>query len=359
VNSTYTDELRHAVQQSRWHRVLLAACTAVQGVAVYFGLSTLMVESGWGGVAIPIVTALAVAVVLYIFWDFACTTFPLLHSPARRAMACGFAVVMGLASVGISSWFIAAAIGGDQAIIRHQQDYTKEATKQFDIALAKREDALGSKASEIAAGWRALAQNEGKNGSETGKPGFGKHAQTLMDAAASFDSYAALVNSKRTEADGLHKQATALIAEMGKSIEQPKFIEMAAKLKQFLVKLDNTSATAQAGMVGLINARSTNEESVRITATEQTKELRKLASDVDAAREKVGLDAYVPLSPAIAVIRYASAAPGGWVVGVCLDLVPMILLLIMMLLHAEAREPYERREPFGRSAELRTIRPAE
>lgn len=361
LQDTYAAELRHSVQQkNRWHRIVLATCSVVQGTAVYFGLGGLMTDTGFAGTTIPIVVGLGTAIVLYMTWDIFFTNFPLLHSPVRQVMAAAFAIVMGLATVGMSSWFIAAAIGGDQAIVAHQQDYVKEATRQFETALhnSKHEDAVQTKALEISAYWRAKAEGEEKFGSSKTKPGAGPDALLLTKVAANAQAFAAHVQAKRDEADALYAQGSTLIADMGNITEPHKFIAEAAKLKALLVKLDATTAAPDAMNLGIVIPESRSDDHYSIE--KQTTDLRKVAKEVIGEHEKIVFDAFVPMSPAIAVIRHAGAAPGGWIVGVVLDLVPMILLLAMMMLHGEAREPFVRRTPFAPSADVVPMRrPAE
>ena len=49
---------------------------------------------------------------------------------------------------------------------------------------------------------------------------------------------------------------------------------------------------------------------------------------------------------AVATLDYASSVPGAWIVGVGFDLLPLVMLAILMLAFAEAREPYQPRKPF-------------
>jgi hypothetical protein len=110
--------------------------------------------------------------------------------------------------------------------------------------------------------------------------------------------------------------------------------------------MEATSALETPGKVGIINFPSQGDEKARIFADEATKSLRKLAEDIAANREKVVIDGYAPISAGSAVVKYASFVAASWVVGIAIDLVPFILLLALMLFHAEARQPYVKRQEF-------------
>ena len=67
---------------------------------------------------------------------------------------------------------------------------------------------------------------------------------------------------------------------------------------------------------------------------------------VPAAAQPVEVHTYMPTSKAVATLDYASSVPGAWIVGVGFDLLPLVMLALLMLAFAEAREPYQPRKPF-------------
>ena len=48
----------------------------------------------------------------------------------------------------------------------------------------------------------------------------------------------------------------------------------------------------------------------------------------------------------MATWTYARDVAAAWAVGVGIDLMPFILLMLMLLGHSDAREPYQPRRPF-------------
>lgn len=348
VNDVYTNELRHKVQRStKGYRILLIAASIAQAVAVYFGLRDLLPGDGWGAAIIPLVAAPVIGVILYLIWDLLIGTVPLLHNPVSRALGGALGLVMAALTVAASSWFIAAAIGGDGAIAKHQQGYVTIAQTKLSQALAnsKKEQSLATRAGDIATGWEGQADLEEKFGIK--QPGKGPRTLMLRNAAKGMKAVEQMVLDRRIEVDRYQAQGSALIARMGKATDQKKFADDATNLQQLVSKMEATSALETAGKVGIISFGAADDEKARIFANEATQSLRKLAEEIEANREKVVLDAYVPITSGNAVIKYAGDAASAWVVGVAIDLVPFILLLAMMLLHAEARDPYTKRREFG------------
>ena len=78
----------------------------------------------------------------------------------------------------------------------------------------------------------------------------------------------------------------------------------------------------------------------------QTKRLVDAARRIKADRKPVEVHTYMPTSKAVATLDYASSVPGAWIVGVGFDLLPLVMLALLMLAFAEAREPYQPRKPF-------------
>ena len=78
----------------------------------------------------------------------------------------------------------------------------------------------------------------------------------------------------------------------------------------------------------------------------QTKRLVDAARRIKADRKPVEVHTYMPTSKAVATLDYASSVPGAWIVGVGFDLLPLVMLALLMLAFAEAREPYQPRKPY-------------
>ena len=199
------------------------------------------------------------------------------------------------------------------------------------------------------------------------QPGKGPRHLMLRQASKGMKAVEAVVLERRAEVDRYHAQGTEALTRMGKSNDQKKFADDATKLQQLVAKMEATSGLAEASKAGIIFHGTADDEKARIYANEATQSLRKLAEEIEANREKVVLNAYVPITAGNAVIQYAADAASAWVVGIAIDLVPFILMLAMMLLHAEARDPYRNGRTFGENDDMphtgvspvRSIRAAE
>jgi hypothetical protein len=79
---------------------------------------------------------------------------------------------------------------------------------------------------------------------------------------------------------------------------------------------------------------------------------------IEASHQTVDAIPYVPTNQGMATWDFASAVPGAWLVGIAIDLLPFLVLLLLMLTHSEARQPYVERLPFTVVAGVRDLRAA-
>jgi hypothetical protein len=187
----YHDELVQRTHRTVTLSVALGIITALQGVAMFFGLRDLLPPKSAEGITIPVVVGAGMAVGFWFVWHWLLSVVPLTHAPARRFLGVLAGAVLTLISIGTSSWFIASAVGGSRAVQIHMNDYLSGASRQLGAlnANAAAEQSLTGLVSEISAGWRAVAEREAKYGMISGKVGDGPRTAVLRSAAASSISY--------------------------------------------------------------------------------------------------------------------------------------------------------------------------
>src|SRR5262249_8745601 len=231
-----------------------------------------------------------------------------------------------------SSWFIASAVGGSRAVQVHMNEYLSNAGRQLGIltANAAAEQSLTGLVSEIAAGWRAIAEREAKYGTVSGKTGEGPRTATLRSAAASFDQLQQEINQRFAEFERGHAQADATLADLTKLANSPagsttdsqtQFSSLAAGLYQQFAALERITSLPLVEQRGIVLANETNGAVVTHDES-QTKRLHGAVRKLQAERKPVANEPYRPISKAMATLDYADSVAGPWIVGVGLDVIP-------------------------------------
>jgi hypothetical protein len=265
-------------------------------------------------------------------------------------------VALTLISIGTSSWFIASAVGGSRAVQVHMNEYLSNAGRQLGTltANAASEQSLTGLVSEISAGWRGIADREAKYGSVSGKTGEGPRTAMLRSAAASFDQLQQEINERFAEFERARTQADATLADLTKLANSPagatidgqtRFSALAAGLYQQFAAMQRITALPLVEQRGIVLVNETNG-TVSTHDESQTKRLHGVVRKLKAERQPVSNEPYRPTSKAIATLDHADSVAGPWIVGVGLDVIPLVMLLIMLLAFTEAREPYQPRRQF-------------
>ena len=211
----YHDELVKRTQRPMTLAVALAIITAMQGVAMFFGLRDLLPARTAEGVVIPIVVGAGVAVGFWFVWHWLLSVVPLTHAPARRALGVLAGAALTLISIGTSSWFIASAVGKPRRADAHERvsvecrPRTRHPERQ-----CRAEQSLTGLVSEIAAGWRAIADREAKYGTVSGKTGEGPRTSVPRSAASSFEQLQQEINERFAEFGRARTQADETLADL-------------------------------------------------------------------------------------------------------------------------------------------------
>jgi hypothetical protein len=353
----YFEEFTRRVQCTGTLSVALGLVTALQGFSMFFGLRDLLPVGSIEALLVPPAGAVVVAIAFWFVWHWLLLVVPLAHDPAKRAMGLMVGAVLTAVSIGTTSWFIASSIGGSRAVQAHMNAYVSDASRQLGLltANAAAEQSLTGLISEIAAGWRGVAEAEARHGTVSGRAGAGPRADSLRRSAEAMDALQASVNGRFRAFEEERAKTETLIADMTRLANAPaasttdgqtRFADMAARLYQAFAGMERITALPLVEQTGRVQV----EEKAGIIATRdeaQTKRLADAARRIRADRRPVELQTYLPTTKAVATLDHAGSVPGAWIVGVGFDLLPLVMLALLMLAYAEAREPFQPRKPFA------------
>jgi hypothetical protein len=334
-----TEHLQHKNQPAGWFRIVLALVVVAEAVAVFFGLKDLMQPGTLAAGVIPIVTAIVVAGAFYVMWDHMCRSVPTFRSAGRRAAGIFLGAGLMLVTIAASSWFIAAAIGGNAAMRVHEDEYVAQLQTELDKAAtnAKIERAIYTKVLEVEAIMRGETKREKVFGTGSGKAGDGPVTMAYANAADSMQKLAKTLNDKNSESEMAQAKLLDLIKGMKQTNSQEVFTQKATDAASLLTKLNAITGVQEAQNFGVVIA-DPKAGDLKIQVEGLTADLRQTAKAVEDKRTKIDAPFYVPTTGAVAIIEYPSASPGAWIVGCAIDMVPFLVLLLLVLSHAEARE---------------------
>jgi hypothetical protein len=372
----YQAELRHRVISAGALTGVLAFAALGAAVSTYFGIKSLIPTSSVQGTVIPVVSAVVVGVGLFCVWHRIVTLVPMLQSPGRQALGIGLAAALSVVTILVSSWFIATSIGGIRAVQAYMNKYIATANVMLGHTVRNfsEEQSLISSIQYFAAGWRVQAKNEGSHGSISGRNGSGPVVATLDGTAAELEKLATNMGNTRADFLELREQAESLLADLSKIANSPeaatapsqaRFSAIASHYFQKLREMERLSLLPQiklGGIVVLIGSTGSpiadSVNNIQATLHEQTRELQAAARKIEASRQPVDPVAYIPTNQGMATWEFANVVPGAWLVGIGIDLLPLLVLLLLMLAHSEARHPYVERSPFSVVGGVRDLRSA-
>jgi hypothetical protein len=361
----YSEELRYRVTKSNYVTAVLAFAAFGAAVATYFGLSALMPGNDAEAIIVPLISALVIGAGLFGLWHKVVNIVPLLHDPAKRAAGLGVGLFLTLVTIAISSWFIATSIGGEQAVLEHMKKNVTAYESQLHRSNenAAQEVDLVPDVLRVSAELEALADVEAKVGALSGSKGEGQVVQMLRDSSFSYQRLANDMNKTDKKVQLLSQEAERLIGQLQAIINsedgsdpqgQRRFSDIVVSLQAVLTKMNRTTILPMIKRHGILSVEYSSVSRGQRRAIENatssmeqfTLRLSEEAQRVEKRRHKIEPLSYATINPGMATWKYADEVPAAWAVGLGVDMMPLIILLIMMIGHAEAREPYQAREPF-------------
>lgn len=342
----------------------LGVLAVASGVYTYIGVRGLLDGVGLLTFGAAVVYSGAVSVGIFIFWAYILKFLPQMRTGATR-LALSAAMLVGCgAIVAMSSWLNAAALAGAASVEQHMAvtvvDYQERLEQAHENALAAQ-----SLLPDIRIGQQRFAQlseREQSDGALTGSSGRGTVAQYLAQMAQQLTQLGDQIEATRGPVQNLFVEGSrhldAMRAVVGdiQNIEQRtvRFADQAVKLAGVIASLTQTSIApavrrqaedlsrsfimpAVTGLSADLRDRQSQVlDEVRSTVDETSAVLAAAADEI-LARPAVQPLRFTPLSPAEAVLLYAADFVPSWAGAIAIDLLPGVLVLILMVVHASIR----------------------
>jgi hypothetical protein len=349
--------------------VALAAAAVSAGVASYFGLRDAMGGAGAAeGVIVPLVMSVAVAVGAWTLWRqlllLACRSM-VAH---RRMLLLSLGLSLALVIAALSSWWIAAAIGGQDALRHHEHEHLQALRHALDDAHRQRlrEQELVPVLRRVAAALHMEAENERDGHGESGKPGHGPVARAARDAASDFGDLATRVEDAVDQANRLQRAAAEQmelvqhrIADLGPAAMQAEIVGVTGQVNRVVGELQTghvAPAVERFGVVigeggpGISSEQRDAFRGLNVRLEKHTATAHAAARQLGDAKRAVVVPPYQLTNTALAVWNRAHVVPGACIVGVAVDLLPFVLLLVLSLRVAAAEQPWDGRPAVRRGA---------
>ncbi|TCR01993.1 hypothetical protein [Neorhizobium sp. BT27B] len=349
-------------------RFALAVLALASGVYTYLGARTILDGSPTAVFFAAIIYSFSVSVGIYAFWSYMMRFYPHVTSRSGRTgllavMAAGCAMILAM-----SSWLNAAALAGSAAVEQHLaqsvEGYTADLDRTYQNALAAQ--SLLPDIQRASERFSQLAAVERQSGSLTGTTGSGSVVQLLTQMSSQMKSLEGNINASREQVTELVEQGQKRLETMRTLLSTPgpigpradQFSTEAVALTNVMAQLSQTSvapsirraaddlslgfiAPVPDGMApDLVNRQNQVMETVKASVTAQSKALAKAADEI-LVRPPVAERRFVPLSPAEAVLEYASDFIPAWAGAISIDLLPGVMVFILAVVHGAIRRQEE------------------
>ncbi|MFG1462054.1 hypothetical protein V5F77_04060 [Xanthobacter sp. DSM 24535] len=356
--------LRDGVRQlETTARICLMVLALASGVYTYIGVRDLLDGSATAVFFAAIIYSVAVSVDIYAFWTFMMRFLPHIEDRGSRMLMFGAMALGSLMIVAMCSWLNASALAGSAAIEQHMsraiEDYDRALEENHNKSLAAQ--GLAPDITMAAARFSQLADAE-RSGSLTGTTGSGTVVQLLSQMSSQLGALSKQVSASGDKVKVLYDQGSKHLAKMR---------ELASGSGRVLPRADafGGEATALAGILTSLQQASI-APAVKRAATDfatsfiapaadgrsadvigRQNEVVGRVQDAVAAQSKalsgaaqnvIEMPAYIPprfqqISPAEAVLRYASDFIPSWAGAISIDLLPAVLVFILCIVHAHMR----------------------
>ena len=313
MTTVYREEFQKRAQSTTMLSVALGLVTALQAVTMFFALRDQLAGGGAESIAIPIGAGVVIGVAFWVAWHWLCRVGPLAHSPVTRTMFVGVAGILTLLAISTTSWFVASAIGGGQALQKHMQAHLVKVDSQLAVVTvnAVAEQEVSDKLGMIAAGWRALAESEERGNVpgararaavRTARPTSGPSATYAAQHAnveAVFDEF----KTDKAKAIELREAMNKIASSDASPVGQAKFSEMAAHYGQLVAKMNALTALPRVG-AGIVEVEKQNGlTSIKNETLDHGAEGQ--GQEPQGARKPIPAAFYATMSKSTATIEYA------------------------------------------------------
>ncbi|MBR1188785.1 hypothetical protein JQ634_28530 [Bradyrhizobium sp. AUGA SZCCT0240] len=344
-------------------KLTTAILALAAGVYTYLGVRELLNGSPTTVFFAAVIYSVAVSVGIYAFWIFLMQFMPHVTGRGGRGLMFGCMLLGSLMIVAMSSWLNASALAGAAAVQQHLAITVQNYTRDLDTANTNAIAAQGLLPDiQLASSRFAKLADAERAGSLTGTAGSGTVVQLLTQMSGQLDGLGQEVQASGKRVSALYEQGGKNLAKMRElisdrgpiSARSDAFASESLALMGVIANLQQTSvapavkraatslssgfiAPAAGGRSGDLAERQTAvvgkvESSIAAQATSLSD-----AADKILAMPRVEPARFQSLTPAEAVLRYASDFIPSWAGAISIDLMPAVLVLILCVVHAAIR----------------------
>ena len=344
-------------------KLTTAILALAAGVYTYLGVRELLNGSPTTVFFAAVIYSVAVSVGIYAFWVFLMQFMPHVIDRTGRALMFGCMLLGSLMIVAMSSWLNASALAGAAAIQQHLAITVQNYTRDLDTANSNAVAAQGLLPDiQLASSRFSRLADAERAGSLTGTAGSGTVVQLLTQMSGQLDSLGQEVQASGKRVSALFEQGGKHLAKMRElisdrgpiSTRSDAFATESLALSGVITNLQQTSVapavkraatSLSSGFIAPAAGGRTTDLADRQTAvvgkvensiTAQATSLAE-AADKILALPRVEPVRFQAMSPAEAVLRYASDFIPSWAGAISIDLMPAVLVLILCVVHAAIR----------------------
>jgi hypothetical protein len=344
-------------------KLTTAILALAAGVYTYLGVRELLNGSPTMVFFAAVIYSVAVSVGIYAFWVFLMHFMPHVTDRVGRGLMFGCMLLGALMIVAMSSWLNASALAGAAAIQQHLAITVQNYTRDLDTANTNAIAAQGLLPDiQLASSRFAKLADAERAGSLTGTAGSGTVVQLLTQMSGQLDSLGQEVQASGKRVSALYEQGGRNLARMRElisdrgpiSARSDAFAAESLALMGVIANLQQTSvapavkraaASLSSGFIAPAAGGRTADLADRQTAVvgkvessiaTQAASLSE-AADKILAMPRIEPSRFQTMSPAEAVLRYASDFIPSWAGAISIDLMPAVLVLILCVVHAAIR----------------------
>ncbi len=344
-------------------KLTTAILALAAGVYTYLGVRELLNGSPTTVFFAAVIYSVAVSVGIYAFWIFLMQFMPHVMDRTGRGLMFGCMLLGSLMIVAMSSWLNASALAGAAAIQQHLSITVQNYTRDLDTANSNAIAAQGLLPDiQLASSRFARLADAERAGSLTGTAGSGTVVQLLTQMSGQLDSLGQEVQASGKRVSGLYEQGGKHLAKMRELISDrgPISTRSDAFAAESLALMGVIANLQQTSVAPAVKRAATSLSSGFIApaaggrssdlADRQTAVVGKVESSISAqaaslsdaaekilATPRVEPARFQSMSPAEAVLRYASDFIPSWAGAISIDLMPAVLVLILCVVHAAIR----------------------
>ena len=275
---------------------------------------------------------------LYKVWHILLSAAPRLTDTLGVVGTIVVAMFFCAITIGVSSWGGATAIGGAESM----KAYMAEMLAKEESALSQAwqnvltENSMIEAVSSAESQMSSLAVMEAQ-GNLTGKRGDGPMVNLLKATAANYTKLHKHLEEQSQAAISGHEKGTKLLAQMHKDIisDTDSFSQHATEVQSIIAELSDYRLSGFAPEGGIESDRHCIWSGQQPDDQRRRGKINDTISDraqqIKAQRVPVTVPGYQPINKRMAAWEYSRPAIGGWICAICLDIVPLLVFVFLLI----------------------------